>query len=101
MFAEGAAALHIDEAGMVVAVDPLDGTPSAPKDTPPIPLHTLLLPESVESALEDVREVLATGTARFVSWRVAENGASRLHAGWLYPEDGLVVGVLRCFDAPA
>ncbi len=101
IFAEGAAALHIDEAGTVVAVDRLDGTPSAPNRLSPIPLRQLLVAESAEPALEDVRRVLATGSARFVSWKVAVNGEGRLHAGWLYPEDGQVVGVLRCFDPPA
>ncbi|MEJ2187096.1 MAG: hypothetical protein P8Z36_14365 [Gemmatimonadota bacterium] len=101
VFAEGAAALHIDGTGMVVGVDPLDGTPGRPNRIAPIALRELLHAKSVASALEDVRQVLATGSARFVSWNVAQNGASRLYAGWLYPEDGEVVGVLRCFESPA
>jgi hypothetical protein len=101
VFAGGAAALHIDGSGMVVGVDPLDGTPPTAKRISPIPLRTLLLPESVESALEDVQQVLATSSARFVSWNVIEDGTSRLHAGWLYPEGEQVVGVLRCFEPPA
>jgi hypothetical protein len=100
VFAEGAAALHIDGAGMVVGIDPLDGTKLDPTSISPIPLKELLLAESVEPALDDVRQVLATGTARFVSWEVVENGTSRLHAGWLYPEGEHVVGVLRCFEHP-
>lgn len=101
VFADGAAALHIDGAGMIVAVEALDGTPSRRNGISPIPLRTLLVADCVDSALDDVRQVLATGNARFVSWNVAENGASRLHAGWLYPEDDQVVGVLRCFETPA
>lgn len=100
VFAEGAAAVHIDEGGMVVGVEALDGTKSAPKSISPISLRELLVAESVEPALDDVRQVFATGSARFVSWTVAENGTPRLHAGWLYPDGEHVVGVLRCFENP-
>jgi len=101
VLAAGAAALRIDADGTVVAVDPLDGTKANPGKLAPIPLRALLVPEDAEAALEDVREVMRTGAARFVSWAVGENGASKVHSGWLYLEAGAVVGVLRCFEPVA
>jgi hypothetical protein len=92
-----ARALRMDGDGYILRVEYIEGNGGALNVV--AALEDLIRAEELDGALADIRSVMETGAARFVTWTITEGEEPRVHAGWLYPESrGFAVGVLRGFD---